>query len=73
MNQIIRQRGRDRPPVSIRRPAQSAANARQQYERYMARASEAQRSGDVVETENCYQHAEHYFRTMRELDAPPKK
>jgi Domain of unknown function (DUF4167) len=23
-------------------------------------------TGDVVETENYYQHAEHYFRMMRE-------
>jgi hypothetical protein len=21
--------------------------------------------GDVIEMENCYQHAEHYFRIMR--------
>ena len=32
---------------------------------YLARAREAQQSGDVVEMENCYQHAEHYFRVMR--------
>jgi len=29
------------------------------------RAREAQVLGDVVEMENCYQHAEHYFRVMR--------
>ena len=23
------------------------------------------RRGDTVEMENCYQHAEHFFRTMR--------
>jgi hypothetical protein len=40
-------------------------NARQQYERYLARAREAQVAGDVVEMENCYQHAEHYLRVMR--------
>ena len=26
---------------------------------------EAQVAGDVVEMENCYQHAEHYVRVMR--------
>ena len=40
-------------------------NARQHYERYLVRAREAQLSGDEVEMENCYQHAEHYFRVMR--------
>jgi hypothetical protein len=43
----------------------NGGNARQHYERYLARAREAQLSGDVVEMENCYQHAEHYFRVMR--------
>src|SRR5262249_50434969 len=35
-------------------------NARQQYERYLDRAREAQLSGDEVGMENWYQHAEHY-------------
>jgi hypothetical protein len=25
-------------------------------------------AGDAIEGENLYQHAEHYFRTMREAD-----
>jgi hypothetical protein len=48
----------------LRRPQQSG-NARQRYEQYLARAREAQLSGDVIEMENWYQHAEHYFRVMR--------
>ena len=48
-----------------RRPQIGQQNARQQYERYLARAREAQVAGDVVEMENCYQHAEHYLRVMR--------
>src|SRR5262249_3498914 len=48
-----------------RRPQIGPHNARQQYERYLARAREAQVAGEVVEMENCYQHAEHYFRVMR--------
>jgi Domain of unknown function (DUF4167) len=40
----------------------------------MARA--AAQSGDVVEAENCYQHAEHYFRVMRappDMEEPPEQ
>jgi hypothetical protein len=29
-------------------------------------AREAQRNGDTIEMENCYQHAEHYFRVMND-------
>ena len=43
-----------------------SANAQRNYERYMALAREAALSGDNVEMENCYQHAEHYFRVMKE-------
>ena len=28
-------------------------------------ARDAQVAGEVVEMENCYQHAEHYLRVMR--------
>jgi hypothetical protein len=42
-----------------------AGSARQHYERYLARAREAQLAGDAVEMENCYQHAEHYFRVIQ--------
>ena len=72
MNHVARQGRGVRPPVSTRRPAHSAGTARQQYERYMARAVDAQRSGDVIETENCYQHAEHYFRVIRERNDAPQ-
>jgi len=36
----------------------------------MALAHAAKSTGDVVEIENYYQHAEHYFRMMKE-QAPP--
>jgi Domain of unknown function (DUF4167) len=42
------------------------ANARRNYDRYIALAKEASSSGDMIEMENCYQHAEHYFRVMRQ-------
>lgn len=47
------------------RPGQNV-NARARYARYLAMARAAAQAGDVVEAENCYQHAEHYFRVMRE-------
>ena len=46
----------------------NGVNSRQQYERYLARAREAQVAGDAVEMENCYQFAEHYFRVLRGED-----
>ena len=39
-------------------------NAKQHYERYIALAREKALSGDQVEAENYYQHAEHFFRTI---------
>ena len=52
-----------RPPGDGRRVV---ANARNNYERYTTMAKDAARRGDDIEAENCYQHAEHYFRLMRE-------
>jgi len=45
------------------------ANAKRQYERYLALARTAVLNGDDVEAQNCYQHAEHFFRTMMGQDA----
>lgn len=39
-------------------------SARLNYERYITRAQAEARSGNLVEAENCYQHAEHYFRAI---------
>jgi hypothetical protein len=36
----------------------------------VALAREASFTSDIVEMENCYQHAEHYFRVMRTVRAP---
>ena len=41
------------------------AEARRNYERYMARAREASLKGDRIEMENSYQHAEHYLMVMK--------
>lgn len=48
------------------RPTALSGNAHRNYERYLALAREAASQGDTIETENFYQHAEHYLRTMRE-------
>jgi Domain of unknown function (DUF4167) len=42
------------------------AHAKRNYERYVALARDAASAGDSIESENYYQHAEHYLRTMRE-------
>lgn len=47
-------------------PRNATGNAKQSYERYLALARAAALAGDPIEMENCYQHAEHYFRVMRE-------
>lgn len=44
----------------------STANAKRKYEHYMALAQNAASTGNAVEIENFYQHAEHYLRQMRE-------
>ncbi len=44
------------PNVKIR------GSAHQIFERYVALAREAERSGDRIAAENLYQHAEHNFR-----------
>jgi uncharacterized protein DUF4167 len=57
---------RRRPARAARHPSTvPSGNAQRNYERYLALAREASLNGDAVEAENCYQHAEHYFRVMR--------
>jgi len=51
---------------STRQGQNGAGNAHRNYERWMALAREAAANGDIVEAENCYPHAEHYFRVTRE-------
>ena len=57
-----------RPDVAARQRQNGAGNAARNYERYLALAREETLNGDIVEAENCDQHAEHYFRVMRERD-----
>ena len=48
-----------------RRPTKGT-NAKTSYEKYVALARGAALTGDAIETENYYQHAEHYFRLMKD-------
>ena len=61
--------GPPRPPEPSQRGGRSLADAKRQYERYLALARAATLDGDVVEAQNCYQHAEHFFRTMKGEEA----
>ena len=65
MNTTLRRMPQQR---QMPRRTANSGNARQQYERYIARAREARLAGDEVEMENCYQHAAHYFRDLRGED-----
>ena len=56
----------DRNNTARERQNGGGGNAVRNYERYIALAREATLRGDVIEAENCHQHAEHYFRVMRD-------
>jgi hypothetical protein len=43
-------------------------NAKRNYQRYLILARAAKLAGDIIEMENCYQHADHFFRMMRALE-----
>ena len=44
----------------------TSAKAQTGYERYLALARNAHARGDAVEMENCYQHAEHFLRMIKQ-------
>jgi hypothetical protein len=59
--------GSHRPRSGSARPKlDQGVNARARYEKYVALARVAALTGDAVETENYYQHAEHYLRVMKQ-------
>ena len=43
----------------------NSQNAQRSYERYLALARAEVQIGNTIAAENYYQHAEHYFRSMR--------
>lgn len=54
-----------RPTSGAPRPqVRNTDSARRNYERYIELARASALAGDTIEAENCYQYAEHYFRTM---------
>ena len=53
---------RSKRSISKSSQANSLADAKRNYERYVALA---RGQGDAVEAENFYQHAEHYLRLMK--------
>lgn len=71
-NRHIQGRAASRGRPLPHRNGPARGDARQRYEAYLAKAREAQVAGDVVEMENCYQHAEHYWRVMRAAEAAPR-
>ncbi|KAB2920192.1 MAG: DUF4167 domain-containing protein [Hyphomicrobiaceae bacterium] len=52
-------------PPRHRGGGSGTVNAQRSYERYLALARAAASSGDKIEAENYYQHAEHFFRQMK--------
>jgi hypothetical protein len=71
-NQRDRHRPRPQPQGGVAhaqrrgRGQNDQGNAKRNYERYMELARAAVSAGDPIEGENLYQHAEHYFRAMKE-------
>jgi len=45
--------------------SRNSQNAQKNYERYLALAQAEVQAGDVVAAENYFQHAEHFYRSMR--------
>jgi hypothetical protein len=52
-------------PNRARSGSGHSQNAQKEYERYMTLARAEAQIGNIVGAENYYQHAEHYFRSMR--------
>jgi hypothetical protein len=57
-------------PSGLPRPqGMNAQNAQRNYERYLAMGRAEALAGDRIVAENYFQHAEHYFRSLRERGA----
>jgi hypothetical protein len=54
-----------RPESNITRsPPMIPQSARSRYEHYLALARAEVLTGDTIQAQNYFQHAEHYFRSM---------
>jgi hypothetical protein len=59
-------RAPNQPSGFVRPQAVNVQNFQRSYERYSALARAEALTGDRIVAENYFQHAEHYFRAMRE-------
>jgi hypothetical protein len=57
-------RPRQWTPNAARPESRGYQNAQRNYERYLALAQAEVRNGNLIDAENYYQHAEHYYRSM---------
>jgi phosphoglycolate phosphatase-like HAD superfamily hydrolase len=57
-------RGNRSRSSSARPESNVGQGAKRSYERYLALARAETQAGNVIEAENYYQHAEHFFRSM---------
>jgi hypothetical protein len=55
-----------KPAGFVRRQPVSIQSFQKTYERYLSLARAEALSGDRIAAENYFQHAEHYFRAIRE-------
>ena len=53
------------PSNAARPDSTNSQSAQRSYERYLALARAEVQNGNTIAAENYYQHAEHYFRSMR--------
>lgn len=65
VQRVSDQRGNTNRPRTDR-----SAKPKNNFDRYTALARAAADAGDAVQSENYYQHAEHYFRLMKQKEAP---
>jgi hypothetical protein len=56
----------NQPTGFVGRQAGNVQNFERSYERYLTLAHAEALTGDRIAAENYFQHAEHYFRAMRE-------
>jgi hypothetical protein len=56
----------NQPTGFVRPRAGNVQNVQRSYERYLSLARAEALTGDRIVAENLFQHAEHYFRAMRE-------
>ena len=57
---------RNQPTGFVRPQAGNVQTFQRSYERYLSLARAEALTGDRIAAENYFQHAEHYFRAMRE-------